>query len=61
MKSTHEAEMVNKIFSLVADDGLTIRKLASRLQAIGIPPRRAQGAYGTQALQHVSPEQDVHR
>jgi site-specific DNA recombinase len=36
-----EAAVVRRIFSFVADDGLTIRKLSRRLHELGIPPRRS--------------------
>jgi site-specific DNA recombinase len=47
----HEAEMVRQIFSFVADEGLTLRKLVRRLQEIGIPPRHSpRGVWNTSTL-----------
>ena len=46
-----EAEVVKKIFSWVADKGLTIRKLVKRLQELGIRPRKSKrGVWNTSTL-----------
>jgi site-specific DNA recombinase len=39
-----EAAIVRRIFSFVADEGLTIRKLSRRLHQLGIPPPRSARA-----------------
>ena len=46
-----EARAVKQIFSFIADEGLSIRKLAGRLQELGIPPRKSKkGVWNTSTL-----------
>jgi site-specific DNA recombinase len=46
-----EAEIVRKMFSFVADEGLTIRQLIRRLQELCIPPRNSpRGVWSTSKL-----------
>jgi site-specific DNA recombinase len=44
-----EAAIVRRIFSFVADEGLTIRKLSRRLHELGITPQRVHEPYGPSA------------
>jgi site-specific DNA recombinase len=46
----YETTVVRRIFALVADEGLSIRKLAGRLNEMGIPPRKSTRGYGARAL-----------
>jgi site-specific DNA recombinase len=47
----YEAHVVKTIFSLVADEGVSIRKLAGRLMEMGIPPRESsRGVWSTSTL-----------
>ena len=49
--NTEEAAVVKRIFSFIADEGLSIRKLAGRLQELGIPPRKSKkGVWNTSTL-----------
>lgn len=46
-----EARIVKLIFSWVADDGCTLRKIVRRLQGLGIKPRRSKrGVWNTSTL-----------
>ena len=46
-----EARAVKQIFSFIADEGLSIRKLAGQLQKLGIPPRKSKkGVWNTSTL-----------
>jgi site-specific DNA recombinase len=47
----YEAQIVKKIFSWVADEGLTLRAVVRRLQELGIPPRKSKrGVWNTSTL-----------
>ena len=49
--NNEEATVVKQIFSFIADEGLSIRKLAGRLQHLGIPPRKSKkGVWNTSTL-----------
>lgn len=46
-----EAEIVRQIFHWIADDGLSLRKIVLRLQALGVPPRRSKrGVWNSSTL-----------
>ncbi len=46
-----EADVVRKLFSWVADDGLTLRGVVKKLQSIGINPRKSKrGVWNTSTL-----------
>ena len=46
-----EAEVVRKLFSWVADDGLTLRAIVRKLQALGVRPRKSpRGLWSTSTL-----------
>jgi site-specific DNA recombinase len=46
-----EAEIVKKIFSWVAEEGLTLRSVVRRLQELSIPPRKSKrGVWNTSTL-----------
>lgn len=47
----HEAEIVKSIFSWVVNDGLTLRGVVRKLQALDIPPRKSKrGVWNTSTL-----------
>jgi site-specific DNA recombinase len=49
--NNYEARIVERIFSMIADEGLSIRKLAGRLQELGIPPQKSpRGVWNTSTL-----------
>jgi site-specific DNA recombinase len=49
-----EARVVKKIFSWVADEGLTLRKVVKRLQELKIAPQRSKrGVWATSTLSHM--------
>lgn len=49
-----EAEVVKKIFTWIADERLTIRKVAKRLQELGVKPRKSKrGVWSTSTLSHL--------
>jgi site-specific DNA recombinase len=50
-----EASTVRLIFSLLANEGLTTRKVAVRLQELGIKPRKSKrGVWNTSTLYHLA-------
>ena len=49
--NNEEATVVKRIFAFIADEGLSIRKLAGQLQELGIPPRKSKkGTWSTSTL-----------